>query len=169
MSDITKSPENVIEIEDFITVRELASLMDVSPIDVIKELMSSGIMANINQQIDFDTAAIVAEEFGFEAVRPAVEEKEEFQAALQDEINYLDREIDRLDERLDAAGDEVAQEYRASIDELRQERQELAADLEQLEAASEAEFAEMREGISDAVASLGRGLREAERELDQAF
>ena len=70
---------NVIEIPDFLTVRELASLMQVSPIDVIKELMANGIMANINQQIDSDTAAIVASEFDFEAQRPAVvvEEVEE--------------------------------------------------------------------------------------------
>ena len=40
--------------------------MDVSPIDVIKELMKAGVMANINQQIDYETAAIVAEEMGFE-------------------------------------------------------------------------------------------------------
>lgn len=69
--------KNRIEIPDFITVRELATRMDVSPINVIKELMSSGIMANINQQIDFDTAAIVAEEFGFEAFQPHVEVVEE--------------------------------------------------------------------------------------------
>ena len=69
--------KNRIEIPDFITVRELATRMDVSPINVIKELMSSGIMANINQQIDFDTAAIVAEEFGYEAVQPEVEVVEE--------------------------------------------------------------------------------------------
>jgi translation initiation factor IF-2 len=69
--------KNVIEIPDFLTVRELASLMQVSPIDVIKELMANGIMANINQQIDFDTAAIVAEEFDFEATRPVVIVEEE--------------------------------------------------------------------------------------------
>lgn len=57
-----------IEIPSFITVRDLAGLMDASPINVIKELMSNGIMANINQEIDFDTAAIVAEEMGFEAI-----------------------------------------------------------------------------------------------------
>jgi translation initiation factor IF-2 len=69
--------KNIIEIADFLTVRELASLMQVSPIDVIKELMANGIMANINQQIDFDTAAIVAEEFDFEATRPVVVVEEE--------------------------------------------------------------------------------------------
>lgn len=65
--------KTLIEVPDFLTVRELAGIMEVSPIDVIKELMSNGIMANINQQIDFDTASIVAEEMGFEVVAPQVE------------------------------------------------------------------------------------------------
>jgi translation initiation factor IF-2 len=56
----------IVEIPDFVTVRQLAELMTVSPIDVIKELMSAGVMANINQQIDYETAAIVAQEMGFE-------------------------------------------------------------------------------------------------------
>ncbi|MDJ0752407.1 MAG: translation initiation factor IF-2 [Ardenticatenaceae bacterium] len=59
-----------IEVPDFITVRDLAALMEVSPIDVIKELMTNGVMVNINQQIDFDTAAIVAEEMGYEPHSP---------------------------------------------------------------------------------------------------
>lgn len=61
-----------------ITVRELAQVMQISPIDVIKALMSNGVMASINQQIDFDTAAIVASEMGFEAVAdtPVVVEKD---------------------------------------------------------------------------------------------
>jgi len=73
---MTKTP---IELPNFITVRELSELMGVSPINVIKELMSNGIMANINQEIDFDTAAIVAEEMGFEitAETPVIEEEEE--------------------------------------------------------------------------------------------
>ena len=72
--------KTVIEIPDYLTIRELADVMEASPIDVIKELMNNGIMANINQQIDFDTAAIVAEEMGFDAVplvlEVAVEEEE---------------------------------------------------------------------------------------------
>ena len=64
----TKAP---IEIPDYITIRDLAETMSVSPIDVIKQLMSNGIMANISQQIDFDTAAIVAEEMGFEVISAA--------------------------------------------------------------------------------------------------
>ena len=74
--------KTLIEIPAFVTVRELATMMGVSPINVIKELMANGIMANINQQIDFDTAAIVAGEMGFdvvaqeEAVAEVVEEEE---------------------------------------------------------------------------------------------
>ncbi|NJD60456.1 MAG: translation initiation factor IF-2 [Anaerolineae bacterium] len=57
-----------IELSSSITVRDLAQIMQTSPIDVIKALMSNGVMASINQPIDFDTAAIVASEMGFEAV-----------------------------------------------------------------------------------------------------
>jgi translation initiation factor IF-2 len=57
-----------IELSSSITVRELAQIMQTSPIDVIKALMSNGVMASINQPIDFDTAAIVASEMGYEAV-----------------------------------------------------------------------------------------------------
>ncbi len=56
----------VIEIPARLTVRELAQLMGVSPIDVIKRLMYDGIIATINQTIDYETAAIVASEMGFE-------------------------------------------------------------------------------------------------------
>lgn len=70
----TKAP---IQLPNFISVRELSEMMGVSPINVIKELMNNGIMANINQEIDFDTAAIVAEEMGYEVVSDSVEEAEE--------------------------------------------------------------------------------------------
>jgi translation initiation factor IF-2 len=56
-----------IELPPSITVRELAQSIQASPIEVIKTLMANGVMANINQQIDFDTAAIVAAEMGYEA------------------------------------------------------------------------------------------------------
>jgi len=68
--------ENVkkIEIPYAITVRDLAKLLQSNSIQVIKVLMANGVMANINQMIDYDTAAIVANEIGFEAV-PESEEK----------------------------------------------------------------------------------------------
>ncbi len=73
----TANTEQQIEIPDFITVRELATTMNVSPINIIKELMKSGIMANINQQIDFDTASIIAEELGFVPVPLALDDENE--------------------------------------------------------------------------------------------
>jgi len=51
-------------IPDSITVGELASRLKVTATDVIKKLMGLGIMASINQEIDFDTASLVAEELG---------------------------------------------------------------------------------------------------------
>lgn len=66
-----------IELPASITVRDLAQRMEASPIQVIKILMSNGVMANINQQIDFDTAAVVASELGYEAQPEVYEEVEE--------------------------------------------------------------------------------------------
>lgn len=67
----------VVSIPDKVTVRDLAALLEASPIEVMKLLISSGIMANINQTIDYDTAAIVATDLGFEIQQelpPVVEE-----------------------------------------------------------------------------------------------
>jgi translation initiation factor IF-2 len=73
------SEPKIVEIPEVITIRNLAESMPVSPIDVIKQLMNLGIMANINQQIDFETASIVGAEMGFEIrlETPFVLEEEE--------------------------------------------------------------------------------------------
>jgi translation initiation factor IF-2 len=67
----------IIELPSTITVRDLARAMEASPIEVIKNLMANGVMANINQQIDFDTASIVASEMGYEAIQEVQEQKVE--------------------------------------------------------------------------------------------
>ncbi|MBK8135260.1 MAG: translation initiation factor IF-2 [Chloroflexi bacterium] len=59
--------KQAILVPDYITVRALAELIKASPIEVMKRLIANGVMATINQQLDFDTAAIVIEELGFEA------------------------------------------------------------------------------------------------------
>jgi translation initiation factor IF-2 len=74
-----EKPRKKIEVPPTITVRDLANLMKVSPIDVIRVLMGNGIMANINQQIDFDTVSIIGEDMGYEIVPPLVEEPKETQ------------------------------------------------------------------------------------------
>ena len=54
-----------------ITVKELADLLGVNPADIIRELIKSGIFANINQGIDRETASLVAEELGYEVAEQA--------------------------------------------------------------------------------------------------
>ncbi|NJN43507.1 MAG: translation initiation factor IF-2 [Anaerolineae bacterium] len=66
-----------IELPANITVRELAQAISASPIDIIKTLMANGVMANINQNIDFDTAAIVAAEMGYEVTLETYDEVEQ--------------------------------------------------------------------------------------------
>ena len=65
---------NKIELPSSIVIRDLAQKIEKSPIDLIKKLMSNGVMATINQAVDFDTAAIVVAEYGFEATPEVVEE-----------------------------------------------------------------------------------------------
>ena len=66
---MTQAPESEprVRIPQTIVVKDLADLLDVTPVDVIKELMQNGVMATINQVVDFDTAAVVATDLGFAA------------------------------------------------------------------------------------------------------
>ena len=62
----TSGQKPTIEFPPALSVRELSDLLKVSPVDVIKRLIRTGIMANINQVIDFKTAAAIATDLGFE-------------------------------------------------------------------------------------------------------
>ena len=91
--------KQILEVPDFLSVRELADLMGASPIDVMKELISNGIMASINQQIDYDTAAIVVDGMGFEARPVSAPESEPADAhadAPQWRRLYADEDPDSL-------------------------------------------------------------------------
>ena len=77
-----------MELPKTLTVKQLADQMAIDPVNVIKELIRSGVMANINQSIDFDTASAVAVELGF-TVTALPETEEQFAAYSQ-----LDREDD---------------------------------------------------------------------------
>ncbi|UCD08436.1 MAG: translation initiation factor IF-2 [Dehalococcoidales bacterium] len=63
-SSTTKSQK--IGIPDTLSVKQLADLLDVSAIDVIKQLMRNGIMANINQAVDYEAASAVASSLGIQ-------------------------------------------------------------------------------------------------------
>ena len=58
---------NLIEIPHSVGVRQLAELLQVSAVEIIKQLMRNGIFANINQVVDYEAAAAVATAFGYEA------------------------------------------------------------------------------------------------------
>lgn len=76
----------VVVIPGILTVRRLSELLDVSGIEVIKHLMRGGIMANLNQSIDFEVAAGVAKELGYEAsLEPSATERREDDAVGADE------------------------------------------------------------------------------------
>jgi translation initiation factor IF-2 len=62
---------SAIELPSSITVKDLADALRVNPADIIRELIKSGIFANINQGIDRETASLVAEELGYEVAEAA--------------------------------------------------------------------------------------------------
>jgi translation initiation factor IF-2 len=70
-------PPSEVIVGEFITVRDLANLMERSPIDLIKVLMQYGIMAPITHNIDHDTAVILGEELGVAVKWPVRELTEE--------------------------------------------------------------------------------------------
>ena len=66
-----------IEIPESITVKDLAAEMKKTTADVIKKLLGYGIMATINQEVDFDTAYLVAQEFGITASKKEIVSEED--------------------------------------------------------------------------------------------
>ena len=56
-----------VELPPSITVKQLADVLEVEPVKIIKQLMRKGIMANINQSLDFDTASTTVADFGYAA------------------------------------------------------------------------------------------------------
>jgi translation initiation factor IF-2 len=74
--DENKKDEKQIEIPEVISVKNFAGKLNLPVTDVIKELLKNGVAATINEKIDFDTATIIASDFGFEAVKEETSEEE---------------------------------------------------------------------------------------------
>jgi len=72
----------IITIPEFLTVKELAEKMKVNPTEIIKKLIAKGIMVTVNQQIDFENAAKIAEEYGFLVDKEEV--KDELEMLLEE-------------------------------------------------------------------------------------
>ena len=79
-------PAGAVELSNPITVKDLAESLAVSHAEVIRELIRNGIFATINQSIDYDTAALVAAELGFETKERGTTEREAAEAASDQEL-----------------------------------------------------------------------------------
>jgi translation initiation factor IF-2 len=62
---LAQEAQHIIKVTEFVSVNELATMMDVPPTQVISSCMSLGLFVSINQRLDAETMALVAEEFGY--------------------------------------------------------------------------------------------------------
>ncbi|MFM7359354.1 MAG: translation initiation factor IF-2 [Sediminibacterium sp.] len=76
---------NKLQVTEFVTVSELANLMDVSFADVIAKCMNLGVMVSINQRLDAEVIELVAGEFGFEVEFVGLEDAEELDEEEEEE------------------------------------------------------------------------------------
>ena len=83
--------EKTLKLTEFVTVSELATMMDVPVTKLIGTLMSIGVMVSINQRLDAETINIVAEEFGFTTEYVSAEVQEAVQEAEDDENDLVSR------------------------------------------------------------------------------
>jgi translation initiation factor IF-2 len=83
MGDTTE--DNKLQLTEFISVSELANLMDVSFADVISKCMSLGIMVSINQRLDAEVIELVASEFGYDVEFIDMEKQMEIEEIEEDE------------------------------------------------------------------------------------
>ena len=80
-----------LKLTEFVTVSDLATMMDIPVTKVIGTLMSVGIMASINQRLDAETINLVAEEFGFTTEYVSAEVQEAIQEVEDDETELISR------------------------------------------------------------------------------
>ena len=86
-----KKESKVLKLTEFVTVSELATMMNISVNQVIGTLMSVGIMVSINQRLDAETINLVAEEFGFKTEYVSAEVQEAITEAEDDENDLVPR------------------------------------------------------------------------------
>jgi translation initiation factor IF-2 len=76
-----EAEKSVLKVTEFVSVNELATMMDVPVVDIISTCMSLGLIVSINQRLDAETMAMLAEEFGFSVEFVSAE----FQEAVREE------------------------------------------------------------------------------------
>ena len=82
---------SVLKVTEFVTVSELATMMNVSPMEVISACMNLGLMVSINQRLDAEALVVVAEEFGFKTEFVTVEVAEAIDEEGDKEEDLLPR------------------------------------------------------------------------------
>ena len=82
---------SVLKVTEFVTVSELATMMNVSPMEVISACMNLGLMVSINQRLDAEALVVVAEEFGFKTEFVTVEVAEAIDEDVDNEEDMLPR------------------------------------------------------------------------------
>lgn len=81
----------ILKLTEFVTVSELATMMNISVTQVISTLMSVGIMVSINQRLDAETINMVADEFGFKTEYVSAEVQEAVSEDVDDENDLVPR------------------------------------------------------------------------------
>src|SRR5690606_23551060 len=84
-----KEMDKTLHVTEFVTVNELASLMDVGVTEVISACMALGIMVTMNQRLEADTIQLVADDFGYEVEFTNVEEELEIEDDIEDDPKDL--------------------------------------------------------------------------------
>ena len=82
---------SVLKVTEFVTVSELATMMSVSPMEVISACMNLGLMVSINQPLDAEALVVVAEEFGFTVEFVSVEIQEAIESDVDSEDELMAR------------------------------------------------------------------------------
>ena len=83
--------ESILKVTEFVTVSELATMMDVPVTEVITACMNLGLMVSINQRLDAEALVIVAEEFGFKVEFVTVDIQEAIDEDRDDEQDLVER------------------------------------------------------------------------------
>ncbi|MBQ4533244.1 MAG: translation initiation factor IF-2 [Alistipes sp.] len=82
---------SVLKVTEFVTVSELATMMNVSPMEVISACMNLGLMVSINQRLDAEALVVVAEEFGFKTEFVSVEIQEAIETESDSDEDLVSR------------------------------------------------------------------------------
>ena len=88
------APGSEVDLPEQVLVQDLVNRLNLSEIDVVKQLIRNGVMANLTQVIDYDTAALVVSDFGYQPARAPEPAAEDLSAHV-----VLDEEDEDLEER----------------------------------------------------------------------